>query len=467
LGAIPLLNQLDNQDNHATKGVAGNFRSLFPTGCQGKVFLMKAGSGRTQKILFAIGLLLIFLTFALNEQIVKEIFSTYQGSVTVELKIGVFVLDVLFALVTLFILVHRKPKAKLFLDALVGVGFTVVLLVGIEFIFYHLNSRIQRQLEPVTFNFINGGQRRDVQFTGEHAQAFFQRDDWLGYTLVPDTRVVASRKEEDEVLYEVVYSIDEYRRRVTPIEYLEPDPHFILFFGGSYTFGEGVNDNETMPYYVSQLAPKYKSYNYGVGGYGPQHMLAKLQSEGITTEIDESRGILVYTFIGEHIGRAIGSMGIHNQRGDVMPYYFINADGELIRRGNFVSGRPLVALLYSIAGKSQTLKYFHIDFPLSTRTQDLETTARIFEESRNVYREKFDSDEFYILIYPGLGAPELIPYLETAGINYLDYSDLPYIHNDDFWLGEGHPSAKAHKIVAEKLVQDLGLLGEAKVRGDE
>jgi hypothetical protein len=241
----------------------------------------------------------------------------------------------------------------------------------------------------------------------------------------------------------------------------------MLFFGGSYTFGEGVNDNETMPSYVSQLAPKYKSYNYGVGGYGPQHMLAKLQSEEMTTEIDENQGVLIYTFIYEHVDRAIGSMVIHNQRGDVMPYYFINTSGELVRRGNFVSGRPLVALLYAIAGQSQTLKYSHVDFPPSTRDQDLETTVRIFEEARNVYREKFSSDEFYILIYPGLGAPELIPYLETAGLNYLDYSNLPNIHNNDFWLGEGHPSAKAHKIVAEKLVQDLGLLGEAKIRGDQ
>ncbi len=67
-----------------------------------------------------------------------------------------------------------------------------------------------------------------------------------------------------------------------------------------------------------------------------------------------------------------------------------------------------------------------------------------------------------MLIYPSLGAPELIPYLEFAGITYLDYSDLPDVYNDDFWLGEGHPSAKGHKIVAEKLAQDLGLFDETK-----
>jgi len=99
----------------------------------------------------------------------------------------------------------------------------------------------------------------DVQFVGEHAQAFFQRDAWLGYRLAPNSRVVASRKKGEEILYEVVYSIDAEGRRDTPTAHLQPDPQFMLFFGGSYTFGEGVNDDETMPAQVSQLAPKYRA----------------------------------------------------------------------------------------------------------------------------------------------------------------------------------------------------------------
>jgi hypothetical protein len=66
------------------------------------------------------------------------------------------------------------------------------------------------------------------------------------------------------------------------------------------------------------------------------------------------------------------------------------------------------------------------------------------------------------LIYPGLGAPELLPHLDAAGITYLDYSSLPDIYDKDFWLGEGHPSAKAHRIVAEKLVQELELQESAE-----
>ncbi len=421
---------------------------------------MQNNPGKAEKILLPIGLLLICVTFALNERIIAQIIPGHQVSTTTGLKIGIFVVDALFALVAIFILIRHKSKTKILLDASIGIGFTLVLLAGIEIAFYYLNHQNQRQLENVVFEFTNDSQERDVQFEGEHAQALFQRDDWLGYRPVPNTQVVASRKKGGEMLYKVVYSIDPYGRRVTPVENLESDPQFILFFGGSYTFGEGVNDNETMPYYVSQFAPKYRSYNYGVGGYGPQHMLAKLQSQEIITEIEEEQGVLVYVFINEHVDRAIGSMGIHNQRGDVMPYYFIDADDSLIRKGNLVSGRPFRSFVYSILGHSQTLKYFGISFPLRLREQDLKTTVRIIAESRNIYKEKFNSDEFYVLIYPTLGRPEMIPYLEAAGISYLDYSDLPDAYDKNFWLGEGHPAAKGHKIVAQKLVQDLELLDE-------
>jgi hypothetical protein len=279
---------------------------------------------------------------------------------------------------------------------------------------------------------------------------------------VPNTQVIASRDTEDETLYRVPYSIDSYGRRITPVEDSAPRPNYVLFFGGSYAFGEGVNDDETTPYYVSKVAPDYRAYNYGVGGYGPQHMLANLQRENITAEIEESQGLLIYIFINEHVLRAIGSMGIHVQRGEVMPYYYIDTDGKLKRNGDLVSGRPVLSVLYNVVGSSQILKFFHFDLPLEPGDRDFQTTARIIEEARNVYREKFHNDQFYVLIFPGLGVPELLPYLDAAGVKYLDYSHLPQMYDEDFWLGEGHPTAKAHRLVAEKLVQELGLQESAE-----
>jgi hypothetical protein len=413
-------------------------------------------TAKSTKIVLVIGLVLFGLTLLLNERIMAGLFPAYRLAIPPTLKVGLFVADVLFVLVVLGLLLRRKSRTQILLDVAVGLGFTLFLLAGIEAGFYLIN-RSQNQLGPVSLELIQGGEAADVRFQEEHSRALYQRDDWLGYRPVPNTRVRATRQKADQTLYDVVYTIDASGRRATPVDQPEAIRYHILFFGGSYTFGEGVDDNQTMPAYVSRLAPEYRAYNYGAGGYGPQQMLARLQSDDFTAEIDEPQGVLIYTFIIEHIDRVIGSMNITSQRGEVMPYYFTTSTGELVRDGTLASGRPLQSILYSVLGKSQTLRFFNIDFPLNYSDDDLKTTAGIIDESRRFYQAKFNSDRFYVLIYPGLGYPDLLPHLEAAGIPYLDYSDLPQMHNDDFWLGEGHPSAKGHRIVAARLVQDLGL----------
>jgi len=123
------------------------------------------------------------------------------------------------------------------------------------------------------------------------------------------------------------------------------------------TFGLGVNDNETMPFYVGQYASRYRPYNYGVSGYGPHYMLAQLQRSDLTKEIDENHGMAIYTFIDHHIDRAIGTMRVYNQWEEHAPFYTLDTHDRLVRKGDFTSGRPLVSFLYWVMGKSQILQY--------------------------------------------------------------------------------------------------------------
>jgi hypothetical protein len=47
-------------------------------------------------------------------------------------------------------------------------------------------------------------------------------------------------------------------------------------FGCSFTFREGVEDREAMPYLVGELS-KYIVYNFGFHGYGAHQMLSALE----------------------------------------------------------------------------------------------------------------------------------------------------------------------------------------------
>ena len=92
-------------------------------------------------------------------------------------------------------------------------------------------------------------------------------------------------------VYDVVFTIGPDGFRLTP-QYgwgqrsgdgLHSLPKRVNFFGDSFTFGEGVQDNQTLPYYFalhenSEKKPLTLVKNYGIHGWGMQQALAIIQS---------------------------------------------------------------------------------------------------------------------------------------------------------------------------------------------
>jgi len=103
----------------------------------------------------------------------------------------------------------------------------------------------------------------------------------LGVKPRPNSQVTLVKRKLGKVVFEATYTADHYSRRVTPSPEVTPaPPTALLFFGGSYTFGEGVNDDETMPACVAAQTDECQVHNYGLPGAGPQHMLEQLRAEG-------------------------------------------------------------------------------------------------------------------------------------------------------------------------------------------
>lgn len=383
---------------------------------------------------FLIGLLFVGLSvlFVVN--------NASLGSLTAD-RIWLFniILLVMFILLLAWLIKFELAGNTVNKDLATGIMLTLCLLLFAESVFFALN--------------LTGTSHLTI-----YSGALNQPDELLGYKPIPNnqTRVIKENREDGRIIFDAVYSTDAYGRRTTPLQNLENRTNFIIFLGGSFTFGLGVNDNETLPFYTAQFASKYTPYNYGVNGHGPQQMLAKLQSDELLAEIPEEQGILIYTFIDHHINRAIGDMRWHLDRGYAVPYYTIDSEDNLVRKGTLVSGRPFTSLVYTILGTSQTLQYFKLNLP-KINDEHYRQTARILEESRNVFEDKFGSEDFYILLYPGNGE-KLKPYLEKANVKYLDYSHLFDPSQTGFTIeGDGHPTPQAHKIIAEQLTRDLGI----------
>lgn len=303
------------------------------------------------------------------------------------------------------------------------------------------------------FKIANDRRAKMFWYEGDADPMLYRNDPDLGLVARPNIRVTRVLKTPDETIFDVEYNIDANSRRVTPTAKKNEDAQkFLVFFGGSFTFGAGVEDDEAFPERVAQLADdEYRTYNYGFNGYGPHHMLALLQS-----------GIAIFTFFPHHIRPVIGSMRM-SEWASSFPRYTLDADKSLVRRGSFRKSRKLLGFVYELLSHEQILRFFNVDVPIRVKENDIELTARVIEESRNLLEEQFQDVKFYVLLHPYHPSNEvdpavIVPYLKEAGIRYFDYRELIDLSADDLIFAyDLHPKPEAYMRLATRLVEDLGI----------
>lgn len=310
-------------------------------------------------------------------------------------------------------------------------------------------------LIEATFAFLDSWKAPNT--TTGHDKRFQRPDGALGYAPIAGVTTRAWKKEDDRYVYDVTYSFGEHGERKTEIDDGPTRIKFAIFVGGSFTFGEGVNGNQNLPYYFSQYSPTHKPYNFGRPGYGPQQVLEFVARPDLYEAVDEQSGVLIYTLISSHIQRAIGSMVVYSHWGHGMPYYFLNDEDQLVRQSNFTAGRPVIAALYSLLGKSHVLSFFNIDVPIFVTEDHLRLTSRIIGEAKEVFSKRYANADFYVLVWPGaITVRDLIPHLEAQKVSYLNYFALFDYGQQEFQIkGDGHPTSKAYQAIARQLSQDL------------
>jgi hypothetical protein len=102
----------------------------------------------------------------------------------------------------------------------------------------------------------------------------------------PGVFTAIKKASDGQILYDTVFTIGPDGFRVTP-QYEAKQANRINFLGDSFTFGEGVADNQTMAYYVGDLVNRdagtklkpLQVKNYGIHGWGIHQSLAILQSD--------------------------------------------------------------------------------------------------------------------------------------------------------------------------------------------
>lgn len=241
-----------------------------------------------------------------------------------------------------------------------------------------------------------------------------------------------------KVIIDAVYSTDFMGfRKVSCRTEKAPEPP-LLFFGDSFTFGIGVNDDEV---YVNRIAEKLKGkrnvYNFAVSGGSPAEFYYFLDQNVIETSGAERNppGEAYYLIINDHRYRILGSRARNHG-----PFLTRWQKCEIA----FVYWTKM-RLFYKSALFDAIGSRFHKDLYI-----------HYLKAAENVLKNKYGIP-LTVIVYPDC-MPEVIEQLKQAGfrLKYLKEAmpgyqgyhtrrvdlkyEIPY---------DGHPTAKTHGIIAD------------------
>ena len=262
--------------------------------------------------------------------------------------------------------------------------------------------------------------------------------------------------------FDVEFSTDAFGRRIVfeKAKKSTSDAGQVLFFGGSDVLGQAINDRDTIANQFFNLSDFAHVRNYGGPGFGPQQTLEYLQFGNLVKEAppDPDRNVMVFFFGDNHVQRAGGAWAVATSWGAFFPYYALDADDQLVFKGNFTSGGRY-SRLQLLAKKVRLFD------DLISRASDhfnysdanLRLTAKILAAAKAEFFAKYKNAQFYVVFSPITfrSSPKLKKLLNEFNIDYFDYSKVWDPENPANVLPEGHPSPLVYHLVAEQLAKDL------------
>ena len=316
---------------------------------------------------------------------------------------------------------------------------------------------------------------REAYYAGDFNKEFYKPDSTLGFTIERAGKFeVAKINNRDDTIFKAIYTIipDSGKssfRLCSRIGYhAEQDSGELVFLGCSFTFGEGLNDQQTLPYLTGQLCGK-NSVNLGCGGYGI-HQVYQLFLEKFK-EQDNSHRTFVYSFLYDHILRANGVYE-WNQNG---PFFIVN-DDSLINAGpvSSINGAAESNFIHyvSLFGSLRFLKKL-LTFSVQRKrskalnAQDYQNSLKMIYHMATLIRQSGGSLIVIDWDVTNWGKNELsnlrfneiekeFDQLSSVGAHLVRVSSITNIRDAaNFIPGDGHPSALMNYKIATYLEKFL------------
>lgn len=245
-----------------------------------------------------------------------------------------------------------------------------------------------------------------------------------------------------EKTYDVVYSVYNNGLRYVKCDSSSADSY--AFLGCSFTFGDGVNDDETLPYYFSELY-NFKSnvLNLGVRGHSSNTALNILNNEIFLPFMDKKSEMkhFFYSLLYDHMYRNFRVLC--NEP----------SDGYILKDKKYVIIQPIVKFKYLFA---MSYIFRKVCLPVIDeyfRQYYEDYLIKSLEEMKKIIEEKYNS-KLTIIAWTDLN--NFMNRLRQTNLDliflpeYFNFEEEGYKIKDD-----GHPTAKANEEIAKILYNHI------------
>ncbi len=270
------------------------------------------------------------------------------------------------------------------------------------------------------------------------------------------------------VLFDVKYTIDSNGLRVAPPWRID-NASTVLFFGCSFTFGEGLEDRETLPYQVGvQSGGRYRTFNFAFEAYSPAQTLAEIEHGMVSRVVDTTPRYAFYVAIPNHVWRVAG----RTAWGGHAPRYVLAADGTVHQEGYFEDRRPLALRLgfgQRASGQLNKSAMWRMLSMSDSRItdDDIRLYFAVVRRSQDLLTTQYPGIQFHVILWPNQVAwQQRATYLKLRdgfrrmGIPLDLVEDILPGYSTDrtpYILGSSdhHPNALADRLLAQYILSKI------------
>jgi hypothetical protein len=206
-----------------------------------------------------------------------------------------------------------------------------------------------------------------------------QADIGIGSRPVPNTTITFEEALAGRTIDKVTYRFGGSGLREIPTS-VQGGPYRVVFFGCSFMFGHGVEDDQTLPYYfVREARGTFEGFNFAGDGWGPHQMLREIET-GFVRRVAGTPELAIYEAIPDHLRRVAGRAPWEDG-----PRYDLCRDNEACYSGQYHSADYAICRRW--LDRSWIVRFFENHSEKLSQPSDLPLYLAVLKRTRTLLEE--------------------------------------------------------------------------------